>query len=162
MKTFSTLALLIAADIALAAEPSDYIPLKMPEGALKVDSARIAIPLAHKAKSGLLLYENTRKDKLFCELRPDQASDLAGAQYKAIEGFKPILIKWAFIEPVDEKGMNLVIAHMPSVSSKDGVLYVSSSGIDIGDVGKVVEGVLIIQVATDPKNIVFKLSKIGW
>lgn len=152
----------MATGIALAAEPSDYTPLKVPEGALEVDSARIAIPLVHKAKSGLLLYENLRKDKLFCELRPDQASDLAGSEYKAIKGLKPILVKWAFIEPADEKGVNLVIAHRPEVHSKDGVLYVSSSGIDIGNVSKLVEGVLIIQVANNPEKIVFKLSKVGW
>lgn len=162
MKTSSIAALLMAAGIALAAEPSDYIPLKVPEDALQVDHDRLAMPLAHKAKRGLLVYENSRKDKLFCELRPDQARDLAGAEYMAVEGLKPILVKWAFLEPVDEKGLNLVVAHRPVVHIKNGVLYVSSSNIDIGDVGKVVEGVLIIQVENNPQDVVFKLSKIGW
>lgn len=162
MKISPIVAFLMAVGIALASEPSDYTPLKVPEGGLKVDNNRIAIPLAHKAKSAFLLYEHSNKNKLFCELRPDQARDLAGAEYKPIKGFKPILIKWTFIEPADEKGLNLVIAHRPTAYRKGNVLYVSSSGIDVGNVGKVIEGVFIIQVATNPDKIVFKFSKIGW
>jgi len=162
MKICSMISILIAVEVAFAAEPSDYPRLQVPEGAVQVEEGRIAIPLAHKAKSALFLYENSRAGKLFCELQPDQASDFAGAEYKAIEGLKPILIKWSFMEPADEKGLGSVVAHRPSVYIKDGILFVSSSGIDIGNVGKVAEGGLIVQVETNPDKIVFKLSKTGW
>ena len=162
MKTLPIGVFLIATGICFAAEPSDFIPFKVPEGATQVDNTRISIPLAHKAKSALLLFDNSHKDKLFCELRPDQASELAGAEYTAIEGLKPILVRWSFMEPANAKEQNLVIAHRPAAYVKDHTLYISSSGINIGDVGKVVEGVLIVQVASNPEKIVFKLSKVGW
>jgi len=162
MKTKLIIAPLIIAGLCLAAEPSDYVPLRIPEGATQLESTKILIPLANKAKSALLLYTQGRKDNLFVELRPDQASDLAGDGYKEIEGFRPILVKWTFVEPTDEKGIDLVSSHSPTVYVKDDTLFISSSGIDIGDVSKVVEGGLIIQVANNPKDVVFKLSKIGW
>ena len=157
-----TIALSVAVGLCFAAEPSDYTRMKIPEEAVQLENARFSIPLANQAKRALLLFEQGRKGQPFVELRPDQASDLAGAEYKQIEGFKPILVKWTFIEPADEKGLNLVFTHFPTVHIKDDVLFISSSGIDIGDVGKTIEGVLIIQVANNPKDVVFKLSKVGW
>lgn len=154
--------LLLFTGICLAAEPSDRIPLQIPAGAVQVDGVRISFPLAHKARSADLLFKKLAGGKDFCVLTPDQASDLAGAQYKKVNGLETILVKWSFIEPVDEKELHSVIAHAPTIYSKDDVLYVSSSGIAIGRVGKVVDGVLIVQVAKLPKEIVHKLSRIGW
>jgi len=42
------------------------------------------------------------------------------------------------------------------------VIYVSSSGIDIGDVAVVIEGVIILQIEDLPKKIVHKIQRIGW
>ena len=162
MNAPSIFAAMFVAIAPLAAETSDFTQGVVSEGAVELKSSMISIPLAHKARSALLFYENSRKERQFCELRPDQASDFAGAEYAEIEGFTPILVKWAFLEPVDQEGLKLVVSHRPRVSVKGGVLYVSSSGIDIGDVGKVTDGALIIQVPTIPEDIVFKLSKTGW
>lgn len=152
----------LCAGICLAAEPLDRVPLQVPAGAVQIDHVRISIPLAHKAKSADLLFKKLAGDNDFCVLRPDQASDLAGAQYKEVDGLKTILVKWSFIEPTDEKSLDSVKAHNPVIYIKDDDLYVSSGGIDIGDVAKVVDGVLIIQVANLPRKIVHKLSRIGW
>jgi len=150
------------AGVCSAVEPLDRAPLRIPDGAAQVDANRIWIPLAHQAKKANLLFEKLAGEDAFCELRPDQASDLAGRQHTEVAGMRTILVRWSFLEPVDEKGVDLVIAHPPTVHSKDGTLYVSSSGIDIGDVAKVVEGVLIVQVPTLPKEIVHKLARVGW
>ncbi|WP_411825371.1 hypothetical protein [Luteolibacter sp. AS25] len=162
MKTKPIIAFLVTAGLCFAAEPSYYNRLRIPEGATQLEYAKISIPLANKARIALFLYEQGRKENLFVELRPDQARDLAGDGYKQIEGFKPILVKWTFVEPTDEKGIGLVTSHTPTVYIKDDTLFVSSSGIDIGDVSKTAEGALIIQVANNPKDVVFKLFKVGW
>jgi hypothetical protein len=156
------IAMLLIAGVCSAVEPSDRVPLRVPDGAVQIDGARISFPLAHKAKSANLLFKKMAGEKDFCVLRPDQASDIAGPQYKEKDGLKTILVKWSFIEPIDEKALDLVHSHAPAIYSKDDMLYVSSGGIDIGDVAKVVEGVLIVQVATLPKKIVHKLARIGW
>jgi hypothetical protein len=162
MKIQSTIALLVTAGLCFAIEPSDYTPPRIPEGATQLENTKISIPLANKAKSALLLYRQGHKEKLFLELRPDQAKDIAGDGYKQIEGLRPILVKWTFIEPTGEKDISSVSSHFPTVHIKDDILFVSSSGIDIGEVSKTVEGVLVIQVANNPKDVVFKLSKVGW
>ena len=162
MKTKLTIALSVAAGLGIAAEPSDYIPLEIPEGATQIENSKILIPLAHKAKSALLLYNRGRGDELFVVLQPDRARELAGKGYKEVEGLQTILVRWAFVEPVEEKDIDMVSSQAPTVYLKDGVLFVSCSGIDIGEVGRTVEGALIIQVPNAPKEVVFKLSKIGW
>ena len=148
--------------VCLAVEPVERIPLRIPDRAEQVDAAKISFPLAHKAKKANLLFKKVAGDSDFCVLRPDQASDLAGSQYKEKSGLKTILVKWSFIEPKDTKALDLVNAHAPTVFSMDGIIYVSSSGIDIGDVAEVAEGVLIVQVKQLPKKIVHKLSRVGW
>ena len=158
----SICALIMAAGVSFAAEASDYVPLRVPEGAKEIESSKISIPFAHKAKLGLLMYEKLAKEKSFCVLTPDQARDLAGDGYKAIEGFQPILVKWSFLEPTDQQGIDLVKSRSPTVHLKDDVLYISSGGIDIGEVAKVVEGVMIVQVEKEPKSVIGKVTKIGW
>lgn len=158
----SICAIIMAAGIGFAAEPSDYMPLIVPEGAQKVEIPKISIPLAHKAKLGLLLYEKLVGDKSFSVITPDQAKELAGDGYKTVKGLQPILVKWSFLEPVNQKGIDVVTAFEPTVHSKDGVLYVFSTGMDIGEVAKVVEGVMIVQVEKEPKSVIGKISKTGW
>ena len=148
--------------VCLAVEPAERSPLRIPDGAKQVDVAKISFPLAHKAKKANLLFNKVAGDSDFCVIRPDQAGDLAGAQYKEKAGLKTILVKWSFIEPKDTKALDLVTAHAPAVFSMDGVIYVSSSGIDIGDIAKIAEGVFIVQVEQLPKKIVHKLSRVGW
>lgn len=158
----SICAIIMAAGIGFAAEPSDYVPLAVPEGSEKVENSKISIPLAHKAKLGLLLYDKLAKGKSFCVLTPDQAKELAGDGYKAVKELKPILVKWSFLEPVDQNGIGNVTAHEPTIHSKAGVLFVSSTGIDIGEVARMVEGVIIVQVEKEPESVVVKASKTGW
>lgn len=148
--------------VCSAVEPIDRTPLNIPDGAKPANSSMISFPLAHKAKKANLLFNKVAGDSNFCVIRPDQAGDIAGAQYKGKAGFKTIMVKWSFIEPKDIKALDLVTTHAPAVFSMNGVMYVSSSGIDIGDVAKVVEGVFIIQVERLPKKIVHKLHRVGW
>lgn len=148
--------------VCLAVDPSDRVPLHIPKGATQVEHARISFLLAHKAKSGNLLLEKMTGEGDLCVLRPDQASDLTGAQYTEKTGLKTILVRWSFLEPTDGKALDLVTTHNPIVYRKGDTLYISSSGIDIGDVGTVVESVLIVQLETLPKKIVHKLTRIGW
>ena len=153
---------LFTARVCLAVEPIERTPLEIPDGAEQVDVAKISFPLAHKAQHANLLFSKIAGDNGFCVIRPEQASDLAGPQYKEKAELKTILVKWSFIEPKDVSALNLVSAHEPSVFSKDGVIYISSRGIDIGDVAQVAEGVFIVQVEQLPQKVVRKMSRIGW
>ena len=156
------IAILLVAGVCSAIEPLDRIPLQIPDGATKIDANRISVPLAHQAKKASLLFKKLAGESAFCEVRPEQASELAGSQYTEIAGEKTILVKWSFLKPVDEKGVDLVHGHAPTIHIKDDTLYVASSGIDIGDVAEVVEGVLIVQVPKLPQEIVHKLARTGW
>lgn len=143
-------------------DPTFYVPLEIPTGATELDSSVISFPMAHQSKKGLLLHRKLAGKKAFCEIRPDQAAALVGTSYKAAEGLKPILVKWTFLEPKDEKGIDLVLTFLPTVHRKKDTLYLRSSGIDIGNIGVRTEGVLIIQVASLPTKIKSKLSITGW
>jgi len=156
------LTFLFVTRICLAVEPLERVPLKIPEGAEQVVTNNISFPLAHKSKKASLLFTKIAGESDFCVISSDQAGELAGLQYKEKAGLKTILVKWSFIEPKDIKALDLVHAHEPAVFSKDDVMYISSSGIDIGDVAKLAEGVFIVQVEKLPKKIVHKLSRVGW
>ena len=147
-----------------ALEPIDRRPLAVPvpAGAVQVWIERISFPLAHKAKHANLLFKKTAGKNDYCVIRPEEARDIAGKQFKDVDGLKAILVKWSFHEPVDESKLDWVSAKDPVVYTKDDILYVSSTGINIEDVGKVVDGVIIVQVSKLPKSIVHKLSHIGW
>ena len=155
-------AILFASYNCHALAPEDYTPVRVPDGALLLDTTQVSFPFAHKAIKANLLFEKAKGKNDFTELRPDQATDLAGSQYKEKKGTRTVLVKWSFVEPVGEKSLHMVQAHAPQIYKKDDVIYISSGGVDIGEVAKVVDGVLILQIPKLPKKVIHKLHRIGW
>lgn len=159
---FVVLVILFAIQVGLAEESLVLDSVHIPADAVQVAEDRVSIPLSHKANRANLIFRKMSGKDDFCIIDSDQARNLVGSQFKEVDGLKVILVKWSFVEPVDEDSLASVHSREPTVYTKDSVLYVSSGGIDIGNVAKVVEGVIVLQVAALPEKVVHKFARTGW